>query len=333
MRSKLPGSTAEQCKIQHLQIHLVPQFVPRKLLSTGDQLDPFSRILVPLLERARAIDIAVAFVQPSGLNILEPVFKVLLSRAARLRLVTGDTLGVTDPDALARLLDLVQSYPEHASIRVFQSERQSYHPKAYYIQDLDGSETAFVGSSNLTGSALNEGIEWNYRIVRNQDGLAEVRSAFEALFQHPKTLSLSHDWIEGYRQRRNPPTVLGGASIVAEITPLEERPACNPHPIQQEALHALRGTRADGNRAGLVVLATGLGKTYLAAFDSEPFARVLFVAYRDEILNQARDTFRRVRPNDELGSGGSEWAVRRVRSFWWSLRLLARRSWGCSRGR
>ncbi|MFN8610881.1 MAG: DEAD/DEAH box helicase family protein [Vulcanimicrobiota bacterium] len=286
---------------KHLQVQIIPQFTPNKLLSTGDYFDPFIRMLLPLLERARNIDIAVAFVQPSGLNILEPIFKTMLARQAFLRLVTGDTLGVTDPDALARLLDLVQSYPERAAVRIFQSERQSFHPKAYYIRDLDGSETAFIGSSNLTGSALNEGIEWNYRVVRNQAGLAEIRRAFENLFQHPKSLPLSHEWIQSYRERRNPPTVFGGASIAADITALEEREACQPHEIQQEALYALRCTRADGNRAGLVVLATGLGKTYLAAFDSAPFARVLFVAHRDEILNQARDTFRRVRPNDELG--------------------------------
>ncbi len=285
----------------HLQVQLIPRMAAPKLLSTGDKIDPFSRMLVPLLERARGVNIAVAFVQPSGLNILEPIFKSMLERKASLRLVTGDTLGVTDPDALARLLDLADSYPELAAIRIFESSGQSYHPKAYHIQDLDGSETAFVGSSNLTGSALKEGVEWNFRIVRNQAGLAEVSLAFEALFHHQKTQPLTHGWIHRYRQRRNPPTIFGGASIAAETTPLEERKTYIPHPVQEEALHALRATRDEGNRAGLVVLATGLGKTYLAAFDSESFPRVLFVAHREEILNQARTTFRRVRPNDELG--------------------------------
>jgi len=52
-----------------------------------------------------------------------------------------------------------------------------------------------------------------------------------------------------------------------------------------------------GNRAGLVVVATGLGKTWLSAFDTSraEFQRVLFVAHREEILNQALDTFRRGR--------------------------------------
>jgi superfamily II DNA or RNA helicase len=68
-------------------------------------------------------------------------------------------------------------------------------------------------------------------------------------------------------------------------------------------LAALEGTREEGNRAGLVVLATGLGKTWLSAFDSfrPEYRRVLFVAHRDEILGQAMSTFRRIRPEAMLG--------------------------------
>lgn len=51
------------------------------------------------------------------------------------------------------------------------------------------------------------------------------------------------------------------------------------------------------------MLATGLGKTWLAAFDSVRFGakRVLFVAHREEILRQALDTFHRIRPDATLG--------------------------------
>jgi superfamily II DNA or RNA helicase len=72
---------------------------------------------------------------------------------------------------------------------------------------------------------------------------------------------------------------------------------------QQQALKALEETRAQGNTAGLVVLATGLGKTWLSAFDSHrpEYRRILFVAHREEILNQSRDTFRRIRPEARLG--------------------------------
>jgi hypothetical protein len=76
-----------------------------------------------------------------------------------------------------------------------------------------------------------------------------------------------------------------------------------PHTIQLQALEALEETRRKGFSAGLVVLATGLGKTWLSAFDSDrgQFRRILFVAHREEILNQAIENFRRVRPNASIG--------------------------------
>ena len=80
-------------------------------------------------------------------------------------------------------------------------------------------------------------------------------------------------------------------------------PPPKPHDIQKEALAALKATREAGNSAGLVVLATGLGKTWLSAFDSSgpEFRSVLFVAHRDEILKQAMETYRRIRPKAHLG--------------------------------
>jgi superfamily II DNA or RNA helicase len=73
--------------------------------------------------------------------------------------------------------------------------------------------------------------------------------------------------------------------------------------VQLEALAKLEATRAASNTAGLVVLATGLGKTWLSAFDSNrpEYRRILFVAHREEILTQSRDTFRAIRPQAQLG--------------------------------
>src|SRR5690606_7543876 len=77
----------------------------------------------------------------------------------------------------------------------------------------------------------------------------------------------------------------------------------SPSKVQQEALEALRETREQGYVRGLVVLATGLGKTWLAAFDAKQLGarRVLFVAHREEILNQAAATFARIQPSARVG--------------------------------
>jgi superfamily II DNA or RNA helicase len=154
-----------------------------------------------------------------------------------------------------------------------------------------------VGSSNLSHVGLETGVEWNYRVItgRDEQGFAEVLDAFERLFQHPSTVALSEDWVRAYEKRRKRP-----APHVVPAEP-DVPSAPSPHIIQEQALEALRQTRQAGNRAGLVVLATGLGKTWLSAFDSVKFSRVLFIAHREEILDQSMRTFRRIRTESRLG--------------------------------
>ena len=74
-----------------------------------------------------------------------------------------------------------------------------------------------------------------------------------------------------------------------------------PRGAQIEALCALENTRAEGAKRALVQAATGVGKTYLAAFDSKKYGRVLFVAHREEILKQAAESFKNVRNSDDYG--------------------------------
>ena len=268
-------------------------------LVSGDT-DPLLPHLASCFARATRVDIAVAFVMRRGVDLIRPHLDDLLAfreRPGQLRLLTGDYLGATDPDGLEALLDLPGKH-DKAQLRIFEANKQAFHPKSYIFHHKDGSGIAFVGSSNLSKTALEEGVEWNYRIVRSQDcaGFDAVVRAFEDLFAHPNTRPLTHDWIAAYRKRRRPQTP---AITGAEPEPSVEPPT--PHKFQEAALTALRATRNAGNTAGLVVLATGLGKTWLAAFDSQNFSRVLFVAHRDEILDQALRTFRRIRPEAALG--------------------------------
>ncbi|MBT9589060.1 DEAD/DEAH box helicase family protein [bacterium] len=323
------GEAAGQT-VEHLHLHVIPRYsgdvpdprggvrqvlpqranywsgLPHSRSIITGEADPLGAHLAAHLERARRLDMAVAFVQVSGIERLwNDLASMLQHPESRLRLVTGDYLGVTDPDALQRLLTLKEQYPHQVELRVFETRKRAFHPKAYLLGDVQGRLVAVVGSSNLSESALGSGLEWNFR---DQAGALQVAQAFEDLYQHPDTVELSQQWVAQYRARRVPPTVMGGASLagegemqVTQLAPVEVAIEYRPNDIQREALEALSGTRAAGNQAGLVVLATGLGKTYLAAFDSLPFGRVLFVAHRNEILQQAGSTFARVRPQDSIG--------------------------------
>lgn len=272
-------------------------------LFTGGTSDPLLPELKHQLGLSVAADIAVAFTLRSGLQLIQPHLQDVLDRGGRVRVITGDYLGATDPDALLRLLDLSGS----ATCWVYETEPRdtpsafagSFHPKAYLFELRDGRSTAIIGSSNLSESALRAGVEWNYRVQESVDraGIEELRNAFESLLRSPNVVPLTPHWIAQYRARRTTTSSSVGAGIAPDPA-VEVR---TPHPIQAEALEALDATRAAGRRAGLVVLATGLGKTWLSAFDSRSFKRVLFVAHRDEILGQALVNFRAIRPHDTMG--------------------------------
>ncbi len=279
-----------------------------QFLTTGGASDPFLPRLLAAIRRADRIDLAVAFIKSSGLALVYPALvDAAETRGARLRVLTSDYLDVTDPQALRRLMLLAE---RGAVIRVFLCEQQSFHLKAYICMRSSGGETvwgaAFIGSSNLSRTALTDGLEWNLRVEPTDDAdspdsrrFREIRARYETLFAHPNVLPLDHDWIEQYEQRRR---LVQHLPIAAGCEEPEEPPP-EPSEVQQEALAALAASRGLGYRRGLVVMATGLGKTYLAAFDSQRMAagRVLFVAHREEILLQAETSFLRVYPGTRVG--------------------------------
>ena len=261
-----------------------PGELRRRALVSGGEDDPLLPHLLANIDESESLDMAVAFVLPSGVRRIEPRLRDLLARGGSVRLLTGDYMDVTEPDALLRLLDLEGRF----ELRVFEARGTSFHPKAYIFRRRGGEGVAYVGSSNLTEPALTGGVEWNYRVVSSEGGgdFADVAASFEELFRYPSTRPVDAEWVAEYRRRRKKRGVLLPPAEVEEEAP-EAPPA--PHEVQAEALAALDATRGEGNSAGLVVLATGLGKTWLSAFDSDrpEYRRVLFVAHREEILAQA----------------------------------------------
>jgi superfamily II DNA or RNA helicase/diadenosine tetraphosphate (Ap4A) HIT family hydrolase len=287
----------------------------------GSEDDPLLPHLLASLAHAQEADLAVAFTLASGVQLLEEHLRDILARGGRVRLLTGDYLAVTEPDALLRLLDL----GEQLELRVFESGTTSFHLKCYISVEASGFGTAFVGSSNLSRTALKDGIEWNWRVVttRDAEGFSKARGAFEQLFADPRSVRVDAEGVARYRERRGarrPPDTL----IPFELPLTVPR----PHEIQQEALVALDDTRREGYAAGLVVLATGLGKTWLAAFDTVRVgaSRVLFVAHRDEILDQAMRTFRAIRPSATLGKYTGKEKVSDADVVFASVQTLGRRT-------
>ena len=241
------------------------------------------------------IDLVVSFIMKSGLAIIARPLEDAIERGARARILTTDYLEITDADALARLLDLADSFGDRLEVRVFSDASTSFHPKAYLFWAADGAAArAYVGSSNLSASGIDGGVEWSVGV----DQVTALVAGYERLWSDPRSHPLSHELLRDYRARWHPHRL---APPEVEPEPPAEPPS--PRPVQREALDALEQTRLAGHAAGLVVMATGLGKTWLAAFDTArpQFRRILFVAHRDEILRQSRDVFRMVQPDADLG--------------------------------
>ncbi len=139
-------------------------------MTGGD--NPFLPHLCSAIRHANEIDIAVAFTKVTGLRLLLPDLHEVLNDAAspqqprvRIRFLTSDYLDVTDPEAL-RLLILLEEHG--AQVRVFEATKRSFHLKAYIFARFEThsalSGTAFIGSSNISRQALQDGLEWNYRV-------------------------------------------------------------------------------------------------------------------------------------------------------------------------
>jgi len=263
--------------------------------------DPLLPHLILHMDRADTCDIAVSFLLDSGARRIVEHLKDFLQRGGRARILVGDYLDVTEPVALRRLCDLQGDL----SLRIYQSTNRAFHLKSYaFLMGPEG--VAFVGSSNLSESALTDAVEWNYKVISSHDvrGFQEIRSGFQALFDDFATAPVTSAWIDAYERRRRVTNHFADVAVPPEL-PL---PKPEPHQIQQKALAALEETRASGFSAGLVVLATGLGKTWLAGFDSDrpEFKRILFVAHREEILDQAVAVFRRIMPSARFGRLAAE---------------------------
>ena len=251
------------------------------------------------------IDMAVSFIMKSGLKLIADHLEAALQRGARIRILTTDYLDITDPDALAALLDLaewaaVSGSSGRLEVKVFHDPSVSFHPKAYLFRSSYSSVAGgFVGSSNLSGSGIDGGVEWNLGVNR-LDPLVE---SFERLWDDRRCTPVDARWLASYRLRRPPDDAPRTPPPEAAVPVEPPAQPVNPWPVQIQALDALEQTRIEGFRRGLVVMATGLGKTLLAAFDSNrpEFRRVLFIAHREEILRQSRDAFRRVRPDGRFG--------------------------------
>ena len=256
------------------------------------------------MAKAKQIDIIVSFLMESGVRMLLNDMKRALDRGVKIRILTGNYLGITQPSALY----LIKSeLGDRVDLRLYNETSRSFHPKSY-IFHYESSNEIYIGSSNISKSALTSGIEWNYRFSDTLDkkNYELFYATFEDLFLN-HSIIIDDEELKRYSKAWKKPAVSRDLAKYDTAEENEDRNTENvrmlyrPRGAQIEALYALQESRMEGAAKGLVYAATGIGKTYLAAFDSAKYERVLFVAHREEILRQAAVSFENVRNSEDYG--------------------------------
>ena len=257
------------------------------------------------IHTATSMNIIVSFLMESGVKLIQKDLEEIKDKNIPIRILTGNYLNITQPSALYLLKDILG---DKVDLRFYNDTKRSFHAKAY-IFEKDNEGEIFIGSSNLSRSAWTSGIEWNYRIDQktNFEDFNYFKNMFEDLFLN-HSIIVNDEELERYSKTWKRPKIYSNINNKKEDINYvyEENRNSNitsmfePRGAQIEALYELKKTRLDGNDKALVVAATGIGKTYLAAFDSREFNRVLFVAHREEILKQAYESFANVRTDKWL---------------------------------
>ncbi len=248
---------------------------------------------------ADSVDLLCAFVRWHGIRILEDQLRAHFRAGRELRVITTVYTGSTERKALDWLVSL------GAKVKIsYDTLSTRLHAKAWLFRRATGYSTAYIGSSNLSKSALIDGVEWNVRLseVTSPDILAKFDATFDTYWQSAE--------YQDYDPARD------AARFDAAIAPVPNNEDAGPllfldvtpWPHQSEMLEKLAVERErHGRHRNLVVAATGTGKTIVSALDFKRLRQqmgdptLLFVAHRQEILRQSVSAFRQVLRDGSFG--------------------------------
>ena len=253
------------------------------------------------IESADEIQWIVSFIRFSGLRIFLQALQDFTKEGKKIKIITTTYMGATEPKAIEELAKL-----PNTEIKIsYNTKQERVHAKAYLFLRNTNFNTGYIGSSNISRTALTSGLEWNLKITTQE--IPHVIDKFQKTFDtywNDSEFELYDINTDKDKLRK---------AIYEEKYSKSENSFSNffditPHNFQKEILERLLSERAKGNFRNLVIAATGTGKTVISAFDFKQFyaqnpnAKFLFVAHREEILKQAWDTYKHILKTQNFGS-------------------------------
>lgn len=268
-----------------------------KLIANTKDETMYNRILDEV-QHCKSFTFAVAFIESGILNSLKTVLKDLNVQG---RILTSTYLYFNKPQMFRELLKL-----PNVEIRVYEQNHGKFHAKGYLFQH-EGYQSALVGSSNFTAGALKVNKEWNLLFTSHNNGKLTEDIASEIEEQWKGASKLSPEWIDEYEKKykiQNKPAIKVVSQSVDEDN--SNYSIIKPNKMQKETLKNLQKLRLLRETKGLIISATGTGKTYLAALDVKNYnpKRFLFVAHREQILKKSLDSFHKVLGGDKKTNYG-----------------------------
>lgn len=243
------------------------------------------------LSKCTSFCMSVAFITVGGLTPLLETLKSLEEKGIQGKILTTDYLLFSDPKALEKLEQF-----SNIDLRMYccQEGEEGFHTKGYIFENPENYHV-LMGSSNLTLSALTKNIEWNTNFTVQQDEkyTNHLFQEFRQLWNSNYTKSYSQiqsSYQEKYNESKPLKTKL--QSIVKE----EQTQELHPNMMQEKVIRSLQEAIQEGENRGLLVSATGTGKTYASAFALKNIQpkRVLFLVHREQIAKQALKSYKRV---------------------------------------